>query len=258
MPFYSEIQDIPVLSADSDLGPVRQSGEMAGYEERQDAYGSQPFAAPFSLPLIPRSEWRERIEEMTRTKTRISDMAAQVNWKPKHQARTLYCWINGVTMAKELARIIAGQPHVPLSPASVGAPINGYRNAGGWGTKGIAYGSEHGWVPESMWPANAIDRRYDTPETRAIRAKYQVDDWVDCRPGNFDQAMTMLLLRRPGLRADMRWSHLVACMDPLYLPNGRFAMLCPNSGLGRDRNGYTVLDETFGRMEEIIFVSVTT
>lgn len=260
MPFYSETRDIPVLSADSDFRHIAASGEMSGYEPRpsHESVGSLSFAAPFSVPVIPRAEWRERIEEMTRTKSRLSDLAALAGWKPKHQGRTNYCWINGPTMAVELARIAAGQPHVPLSPASVGGPITGYRNVGGWGTKGIRYGADQGWVPESMWPANAIERRYDTDETRAVRSQYQVDDWVDCRAGNFDEAMTMLLIRHAGFRADMRWSHLVGIIDPLYLPNGRFAMLCPNSGLGRDRNGYTILDETFTGLEECLFVSVTT
>lgn len=260
MPFHSETNGVPVLSKENSASFIRASNEMSGYEARdfeQEPFGSLPFAAPFSIPVIPRVEWRERIEEMTRTKSRLSDLCTQAGWKPKHQARTLFCWINGPTMAFEQARIVAGHKHIPLSPASVGSKITGFRNRGGWGTQGVRYGAEHGWVPEEFWPANAIDRRYDTPATMAMRAQHQIDDWVDCRPRNFDEMMTCSLLRMPGLRADNRWAHLVGIDDPLYLSNGRFAVRCPNSGLGRNAQGFTILDETFGGPDECLFVSVT-
>ena len=90
------------------------------------------------------------------------------------------------------------------------------------------------------------------------RALYQARDWQELQPRSFDQLMTLLLQRIPCLRADNRWSHLVAVMDPLVLDDGRFACLCPNSGLGRDAQGYTIIAETFGGPDEAYGITVTT
>lgn len=250
---------IPVIDERTDLSAVHPG--RSGYAARDfdaNPFGSLGYAAPFSMPLIPRAEWKDRIEEMTRTKSRLSDLAALVGWKPKHQARTNFCWANGTTMAVELARVAAGQPHVPLSPASVACEITGFRNRGGWGGQAIEYGSQYGWAPESLWPPNAIDRQYDNPQSQATRSLYQARDWQELQPRNFDQLMTLLLLRIPCLRADNRWSHLVACIDPLVMQDGRFGVLCPNSGLGRDANGYTVIAESFGGPDEAYGITVTT
>lgn len=250
---------IPVIDERTDLRSVHP-GE-SGYAARDygaNPFGSLGFAAPFSMPLIPRSEWKDRVQEMERTKSRISDMAALVGWRPAMQARTLFCWGNSAKMAVELARIVAGQTHVPLSAASVCCEVTKFANRGGWCGQAIEYGSQAGWVPESMWPANAIDRQYDTPATRAERSKYQAKDWQELEPRSFDQLMTLLLQRIPCCRADNRWSHAIACEDPLLLPDGRFAVLCPNSGLGRDANGYTIIAETFGGPDEAYGITVTT
>lgn len=261
MSFHSETYGIPVIDERTDASHWQAKGEMSGYEARDfeaNPFGSLGYAAPFSMPLIPRAEWRDRIEEMTKTLSRLSDLAKLVDWKPKHQARTYFCWANGATMAVELARIVANQPFVPLSPASVACEITGFRNKGGCGGQAMDYGSKHGWAPESLWPANAIDRQYDNAESKAARALYQAKDWQELQPRSFDQLMTLLLQRIPCLRADNRWSHLVAVMDPLVLPDGRFACLCPNSGLGRDANGYTIIAETFGGPDEAYGITVTT
>lgn len=261
MSFHSETYGIPVIDESTDLSHVRKSGDMSGYEARDfeaNPFGSLGYAAPFSMPLIPRAEWKDRIEEMTKTLSRLSDLAKLVGWKPKNQARTSFCWINCVTMADELARIVAGQPFVPLSPASVGAMLTSFRNIGGWPGNGMEYGAQHGWVPESLWPPNAIDKQYDTPAATAERAKYRASDWIEVKPKNFDQLMTLLLQRIPCFRADNRWSHAIGVMDPLVLQDGRFACLCPNSGLGRDANGYTIIAESFGGPDEAFGITVTT
>src|SRR5690606_28723280 len=85
------------------------------------------FAAPLPMQLIPRDEWRERIEEMDRTKTRLSDMVRALQIPVKHQAQTKYCWIFSAVTALEVSRAVQGEPFVSLSPASAGALIKGYR-----------------------------------------------------------------------------------------------------------------------------------
>lgn len=262
MNFHSPgLSGIPVIDERTDLSHIKQRGDMAGYEERdytKHPHGSLPFAAPFSMPVIPRAEWRDRIEEMTKKLARLSDVVKRVGWKPKHQARTNFCWANGTIMAFEIARIFAGQPHVPLSPASIACIITNFSNRGGWGGQALDELSKDGAVPESLWPPNAIDRQYNSGNANAQRVRFRATDWIECAPRNFDQLMTLSLKRIPCLRADNRWSHLVAVMDPLVLPDNRFAFLCPNSGLGRDADGYTIIAETFGGPDESYGITVTT
>jgi hypothetical protein len=129
-------------------------------DERFAAHGSMPFAQDFDLPLIPRSEWDDRIADMERTKSRISDLMIQGGLKSLDQNGTNYCWANGPTTAVEAIRCVAGQPYVKLSPASVAAPIKNYRNQGGWGSEALEYIVEHGICTVDLWPANAISRQY--------------------------------------------------------------------------------------------------
>lgn len=71
-------------------------GMSKGYEARDweaEPYGSLGYAAPFNIPLIPRSEWTDRIEAMERTKTRVSDMRRQAGLKCTDQNGTNYCHV---------------------------------------------------------------------------------------------------------------------------------------------------------------------
>jgi len=127
--------------------------------------------------LVPESEWQARIQERQARKTGLRDIIRRSGLKVLDQQRTNYCWVNAPTFAAMAMRAVQNQPLVLLSPASVGAPIKEYANRGGWGSEAIRYAQEHGWVPQSMWPANAIDRQYDTVEARTERAYYRVLEW---------------------------------------------------------------------------------
>jgi len=224
----------------------------------EQPFGSLGFAAPFDMPIIPRSEWAGRIEERTRKKMRITDLVEYYKVPPQHQGQTNYCWINCVVRCIEMSRLIAGSPHVPLSPASCGGPITGFRDVGGWPERGVEYAAAHGAVPSSLWPANAIDRRYDTPTNNAEREKYQIKEWTELRPKNFEQLATLLLHGIPVATAHMWMKHAVTAVDLLSLGNGKFAVLFHNSGHKRDRNGLTVLDERLATPDSGIAPRVAT
>lgn len=182
-------------------------------------YAKHPFGSvcqPFSGDLIPRDEWDSRIEEMERTKTRVSDICDQAGLICKDQNGTNYCWINAPTHCYEIARVIQNQPLIYFSPASVGGPIKGYSNSGGWGTEGVEYIADHGIVPVEFWPANAISRKY-YDDTLAIRAKYKIPEWDDMPARNFDAMMTKLLNRNPVAVGYNWWSHEVSAIDPVIL-----------------------------------------
>lgn len=177
------------------------------------AYGTIPCAPAFPENLlIPRSEWRGMIEEQKRTKTRLVDICDQAGLKIKDQNGTNYCWVFGATRTIEIMRVVQNQPLVSLSPASVGGPITGFQNEGGWGTNAMEYIVEHGLVPSQYWPDTAINRSYWTEENKRIAMDYRPTKWWELRPRNLEQLMSCLLRRIPVAVGYNWWGHEVCAV----------------------------------------------
>lgn len=252
MAFTSEIRRGEIIIDDTNAAAfacdfVDQAGELKtrGRLERdweKEPFASTPHTSAFDLPLIPRSEWTARIEEMERTKTRLSDLCDAAGLPCLDQNGTNYCWINGPVYCLEAIRVAQGEPLVLLSPASAGAPIKNFRNVGGWGTEGLAWLVENGCCPVENWPANAIDRRYYTDENREIAKKYRVTEWWELRPRNLDQLMTCLLHRIPVAVGYNWWSHEVSAIDPVVVGPNDYGIRIRNSwGMSWGDRGYSIL-----------------
>lgn len=222
------------------------NGCAKGYHARD--YSLHPegsFAAPFPMPSVPRGEWRDRIEEIDKSGSSLRKLAEQAGMKPKNQQQTNYCWINAPVAGSELVRVYSGYPYVELSPASCGAKIKNFRNVGGWGSEGLKYIVEHGVTPASIWPCNAIDRKYDTPASDAERAKYRVTEWWELQERNFDQLMTCLLLGCPVAIGLNWWGHEVLAVGAVALDGGKFGVEVMNSwGDNWEDHGYGILSES--------------
>lgn len=221
---------------------------------------AEPFTRPFDIPHIPRSEWADRIEEMERTKTRLSDLGQQYGIKVKNQDGYGYCWAFGTTTTVEYARAVQGLEHVELSATSVAGPIKNYANQGGWGKEALAYIVQHGVCPASMWPEvpTGANRRYDTEENRQERTKFKVTEWYEIRHGDFDAVMTALLLRMPVSVGLSWWGHLVAFVDPI-VKGGQFGVKFPNSWAETwGEGGWGVLMESKARNDDVAVVPVVT
>ena len=202
------------------------AGQSRGYKARDyEAYPVGFCSGLSALPsemMVPRDQWDERIEEMERTKTRLSDLVLAAGLPCKDQNGTNYCWINAPTHAVEVRLIQQNQRKkdgglIILSPASVGCKIKGFRNVGGWGGEGLEYIREHGLVPVELWPANAISRTYDKPEAWKEAEQFIVLEWFDLKPRSFDEKMSCHFHRIPTADGYNWWSHEVTGYDPIRI-----------------------------------------
>lgn len=205
------------------------TGFSKGMMERTAPFGSLPFAAASTMPKIPRSEWSDRIKRMESEQSRLSDLVRGVGMKSLDQNGTNFCWANGPVNCVRIIRCVNNLPFVDLSPASVACPINGFVNQGGWGTEALKYIVEHGIVPVSLWPPNAIDRQYDNAESKESREKFKVTEWDDLPPRDFDLLMTYLFNRIPVAIGLNWWRHEVTALDPVETSPGVFGVRIWNS-----------------------------
>lgn len=232
-----------IIWDDTDLGPDpgEDGAEFAGYEGRDweaEPYGSVASALPESY-LLTDDEILAIIQEKRRTGGGLRKMLESMGLPPLHQARTNYCWINALIDALQIDLAKQGFV-VRLSPASAGAPMTGYRNVGGWVSRAIVWVKQHGVVPVDLWPANAIDKRYDTAEVREARKKYGIAEVFDVPPRNM-RAIHSLLCRDIPVAGGYNWMrHAVTPIESVVL-DGQLGTLCRNSGYMRDSQGYTVL-----------------
>lgn len=193
-------------------------------------FGSPPFKASASpMPAkIPRGEWAAKSAALEQSGQLWSQRRKRAGLKSLDQNGTNYCWCNAVVSALRLLRLFQNEPVIDLSPASVAAPIKGYRNQGGWGGEALDYIIKNGIAPQSDWPANAISKQYDNATSQASRQKYKVTEWWELQSGDFDMLYTLLLLGVPVAIGLDWWSHEVCAVDPLWV-DGKPAVRIWNS-----------------------------
>lgn len=257
--FVSDTMGIPILDAPADIPPGSSWGQ--GYAQRDRAVDPEAgFAKPMTIPLFSRQEIKERAADREKEKKRIFDVMAQEGVKPLHQGVTNFCWANAPCDAVQVVRVLRGSPHVPLSPASVGSLVTNGSNVGGWPLKFLKRAAQDGIATQATWKPNAIGLQYDTPESRATRTPFKVDPdgWIDLPPNNWDAVFTYLVLGSPVTLCHMEWSHAVLAIDVMILASGELAVLCRNSGYGRDASGHSIVRESFGLPDDALAVQGVT
>lgn len=257
MPYESRIYPGEFVIDDSfvpDPHPVVGGEPMSYGLMPRNGRCSPSVAKPFDLPLISRSEWQDRIKEKDDLKANLSDIAKYAGVRCKNQNGTNYCWYNATLSGLEVARVVQGQHHVELSPASGAAIIKRYQNVGGWGMEALEHMANDGACPVSLWPANAIDRRYDTAESKAARKSFRVLEWYELARNPreaFEQEVTLLLLGIPVSVGHNWWGHQVLHMD-LVMQNGVYLIRFMNShGESYGDRGYSLMTEAKARPDDV-------
>lgn len=253
----SRIPDGTPIIDDSTPVPSVPRGMSKGYEQRD--YELHPFESYASGLgddwLIPREDWYDIAMGLEADKARISDVVKDAGWKVLDQNGTNYCWINGVVAACEMMRIMQGQNYVKLSPASGGSLIKAFRNVGGWGDQAAEFIAEKGIVPAELWPENAIDRQFNTPDNWDVAQLYKITEWNELRPRSMDELFSCILRGLPVPVGYNWWRHLVCGIDVVVFdePSGysdREMMRCFGLGIANSwserwgEHGYGILKQS--------------
>jgi hypothetical protein len=204
-----------------------------------------PYEGVNDIPdelLYPESEWEPRAKELEQNKANLSSLAKMLGVPVLDQEQTNYCWIFGVIGAFMLIRAMQGQKMIELSPASVGGPVTGFRNVGGYGEQGIVQLQKFGAVPTEFWGATDINSRLWTPENKAIAANYTCPEWFRLQPRNLKQLVSLLLRGVPVAVGFDWWGHLVYAVDVVFI-NGKLGIRIRNSwgNIPQYPDGYAVI-----------------
>lgn len=211
-------------------------------------HGALSFAPAFSIPKIPRAEWPDRIADMERTKSRLSDLCRDI--PILDQGQVGYCHAFSCCLGVMAMRAAQGLPYVELSASSIGGPVTGFRNAGAYIFDDLRHSCEFGVASTAVYPMLTTANHW-TAEAKADAAKHRVTEWWDGKPRDFDQMMTCLLSRIPVCVGLNWWGHAVTYLDPVY-KNGRFGVLGRNSwgsgwSYGGAPAGQFIFFEGYGR-----------
>ena len=114
--------------------------------------GSVPYTVPFDVPLIPRDEWKDRIDDLADKKARLTDLLDSLQIKADDQDGFGYCWAYGTVQAFILMRAVAGLPYKHLNPHALAAQVMDFRDRGGNTFDAIPWLVEHGCPTYDTWP----------------------------------------------------------------------------------------------------------
>ena len=211
------------------------NGFVAGALPRQTEVGGLACAPVFAeqVPLIPQSEWNDRIARMTASGSFIGQ-----RWKsdPKadYQNGLSFCWAYSLAQSGMAVRAIMSQPFVQLSAESL-AECTGYRNAGYYLDRAIEYAANKGIASRLTVPQNKITVSQWDPKYADERQNYMPLEWWDLGGKDVWAETVTALLQGWGCYVGYSWWRHAVFLDMLRVNNGKIEVHTPNShGPGND------------------------
>lgn len=254
MPFQSKLY--PGEQIDATPTPLKVRGYVQR-DMRAMPYGSQPHVKEYSGPLIPRSEWDDRIEQLEKDKSRLSEIAMAGGIPSKHQGNTNFCWYHSVIGPIEALREANGLPYLNLSVASGAAPCQGFRNQGGWSTMAAEYNAEHGNCTVDLWPENAINRKYYTEEAKANALLHRLCEFDDLHSRDFDELGSYLLSGGAAGGGYNRIGHAVGLFDLVKVGNGYGIRWRQSYGDSQGIKGFSIWTEKLATPDDVVGIRVS-
>ena len=201
-------------------------------------------ASPFPRELVLSwEEIKDRISLRERTKARHRDVADGYDLKCKDQKQTNFCWANSPVYCLEYVRVMDGMPPVELSPASVGGPVTGFRNVGGYGRNALRQLEENGAVPTEFWPDNAISSSYYTSANRELAKLYRTSEWWVFEPRDLQAVASCVVgLGIPVSGGFNWWAHQVTYTDFYVKGEDVWPWLRNSWGMSYGDRGYFKLE----------------
>jgi hypothetical protein len=224
---------------DDNFADVVREGESAGFLAgalpRQTQIGDLVCAPVFSehIPLIPESEWKDRIQQMTAAGAFIGQRW-QSDPRADYQNGLGFCWAYSLSQSCMAVRHTMGQPFVQLSPESL-AELTGYRNAGYYLDRAIEYTSANGIASRATVPQHKITLSQWNPAYKEERLNYMPLEWWDLGGKDVWAETVTALLQGWGCYVGYNWWRHAVFLDMLRVRNGRIEVHTPNShGPGND------------------------
>lgn len=166
--------------------------------------------------LIPRNEWKDRLEQQKKDKARLIDVRNSGNHGEAIPALDQdgrgYCWAHSSVSAVLLARAAQGEPYADLSAFAVACIIKHYRDEGGWGAASLEFISKRGVPTSEFWPQQSMAKSNDNPKTWENAALHKAHEWFDLDRRNLDQLVSCLLMGFPIVSDFNWWGHSVCTM----------------------------------------------
>jgi hypothetical protein len=219
------------------------TNDLRGYIDGRD-FEKNPvggFAQLFSLPMVPRSEWKERIEERERNKNGLYHIWKAKNVPILNQQRRPWCWCYGTIGGFMTVRARMNLNTIKFSAASTAAKIKNYRDVGGWAEEAIKGFAKYGCSSVDRWPEASNSRSHDTEEQRKFAMLHKLTKVEELPRQNIDAIVSSLFYNNPVTLGLMWWGHLVYALD-VVLRNGEIMILIANSwGEGWGENGLGLL-----------------
>jgi len=224
------------IDDNTDISGVNAPGAFpAGALPRQTDIGGIACAPVFAehVPIIPESEWKPRIADMT-AKGLFIGQRWKSDVKADYQNGLGFCWAKSLAQAVMANRAAMGQPFVQLMGEGLAECVN-YRNRGYYLDRALEYAAKNGIPTIATVPPLKISKSQWKPEYADERQNFIPLEWWDLGGTDVWAETITALLTGFGCYVGYDWWHHAVFLDMLRVNNGKIEVHTPNShGPGND------------------------